>query len=75
MEDGYGVIGVREAEGRVEGWCIICRELCAIHRTWSWLNMGVSGVVLEMRGLLSARSRHTMHTEVVIGLDHSLLQF
>ena len=42
--------------------------------------MWVLGIVLEMRGLLSARSPHMVHEcyrnciEVVVGLDASLLQ-
>ena len=46
-----------------------------MYRIWSWLNMGLSGVVLEVRGLLNARSPHTLHVQVVVGLDNPLLQF
>ena len=52
-----------------------------MRRTRSWVEMWVVGVVVEMRGLLSARSPHMMHEyyrhriEVVAGLDNPLLQF
>ena len=51
-----------------------------MHRTSSSLKAWVLGVMLEMRGLLSARSPHMTHKhhrnciEVVVGLDNSLLQ-